>query len=137
MRSIRSKFLAGGALALASSLACAADLSAFANSAGLAIKAATLSDAEVVDLANKSCAALDRDTKIAAPGSKYAKRLATALKPMKMDKFNSRPLSAKVYLVKDVNAFAMDNGCGHAAIKCIDSGMVGRCNRQMQTIPCS
>jgi len=109
MGSISLKLLAAGALA--SSLASAADLSAFANSAGLAIKAATLSDAEVVDLANKSCAALDRDNKIAAPGSKYAKRLATALKPLKMDKFNGKPLNAKVYLVTDVNAFAMDNGC--------------------------
>jgi putative metalloprotease len=111
MRSIHSKFWAGGALALASSLACATDLSAFANSAGLAIKAATLSDAEVVSLANQSCAALDQTNKIAAPGSKYAKRLAAALKPLKMDKFNGKPLNAKVYLVTDVNAFAMDNGC--------------------------
>lgn len=106
--------VAGGVLAvsaLASAAAGAADLSAFANSAGLAIKAATLSDSEVIDLANKSCKALDSENKVAAPGSKYAKRLATALKPLKMSKFNGKPLDAKVYLVTDVNAFAMDNGC--------------------------
>lgn len=97
--------------ALASPLAGAADLAAFANSAGLALKAATLSDAEVVELANKSCAALDQSNKIAAPGNKYAKRLTAALKPLHMSKFNGRPLNAKVYLVADVNAFAMDNGC--------------------------
>ncbi|TFW25773.1 peptidase [Duganella callida] len=97
--------------ALACPLAGAADLSAFANSAALAVKAATLSDAEVVDLATRSCAAMDRSNKIAAPGSKYAKRLAAALKPLKMSQFNGKKLDAKVYLIKDVNAFAMDNGC--------------------------
>ncbi|NRR29903.1 M48 family metalloprotease [Oxalobacteraceae bacterium] len=100
---------------LLSMLACtstnAVDFGGLVNSAGLAAKAATLSDAEVADLADKSCADLDRRNKIAAPGSKYAKRLATALKPLKMDKFNGKPLNAKVYLVSDVNAFAMDNGC--------------------------
>lgn len=109
-----SALLAGGVLglmALAAPSAGAADLGSLANSAGLAIKAATLSDAEVVDLADKSCAALDRSNKIAAPGSKYAKRLVAVLKPLKMSKFNGRPLDAKVYLVTDVNAFAMDNGC--------------------------
>ncbi|SFV03923.1 M48 family metalloprotease [Pseudoduganella namucuonensis] len=108
------KLFAGGALAfstLACPLAGAIDLGGLANSAGLAIKAATLSDAEVVDLADKSCAALDRTNKVAAPGSKYAKRLEAALKPLNMSKFNGKKLDAKVYLVSEVNAFAMDNGC--------------------------
>jgi putative metalloprotease len=104
-----------GALLMCSALACHAvqpvDLRGFANSASLAIKAATLTDAEVVDLANKSCAELDSQNKIAAPGSKYAKRLAAALKPLNMRKFNGKQLDAKVYLVTEVNAFAMDNGC--------------------------
>lgn len=104
-----------GALLMCSTLACHAvqpiDLGGFANSASLAIKAATLTDAEVVDLANKSCAELDNQNKIAAPGSKYAKRLAAALKPLNMSKFNGKQLDAKVYIVTDVNAFAMDNGC--------------------------
>jgi putative metalloprotease len=103
------------ALLVCSALTCHAvqpiDLGGFANSASLAIKAATLTDAEVVDLANKSCAELDNQNKIAAPGSKYAKRLAAALKPLNMSKFNGKQLDAKVYLVPDVNAFAMDNGC--------------------------
>lgn len=109
-----SAMLTGGALvlsALASPLLYAVDLGGLANSAGMAIKAATLSDAEVVDLADKSCAAMDHTNKIAAPGSKYAKRLAAALKPLKMGQFNGKRLDAKVYLVTDVNAFAMDNGC--------------------------
>lgn len=106
--------LAGGLLALsalASPLASAVDLGGLANAAGMAIKSATLSDAEVSALADQSCAALDRTNKIAKPGSKYAKRLATALKPLKMSKFNGKRLDAKVYLVSNVNAFAMDNGC--------------------------
>lgn len=106
--------LAGSMLvlsALASPVACAIDWGGVARSAGLAVKAATLSDAEVIDLADRSCAAMDAGTRIAAPGSKYAKRLAAALKPLNMDKFNGKRLDAKVYLVSDVNAFAMDNGC--------------------------
>lgn len=125
MKSIRSSrsehplkswpaLLAGGVLllsALAGPLALAIDLGGFANSTALTVKAATLSDAEVVDLADKSCSALDRSNKIAAPDSKYAKRLAAVLKPLNMNKFNGKQLDAKVYLVSDVNAFAMDNGC--------------------------
>jgi putative metalloprotease len=106
--------LAGGMLAfaaLASPSAAAIDFGKLASSASLAVKAAALSDAEVVELADKSCAALDGQNKIAPPGSKYAKRLDAALKPMNMSKFNGKRLDAKVYLVSDVNAFAMDNGC--------------------------
>lgn len=89
----------------------AVDWGRLANSAGMAVKAATLSDAEVIDLANRSCAAMDAGNPVAPAGSKYAKRLAAALKPLNMNKFNGKRLDAKVYLVSDVNAFAMDNGC--------------------------
>ncbi|NYE62708.1 putative metalloprotease [Duganella sp. 1224] len=98
-------------LPLTPSMAAPIDLGGLANSASLAIKAATLSDAEVIDLATRSCAEMDRTNKVAAPGSKYAKRLAAALKPLKLNTFNGKRLDAKVYLVTDVNAFAMDNGC--------------------------
>ena len=113
LKSLHALF-AGSVLAfaaLASSSAGAFDLGGLAKSAGLAVKAASLSDAEVIDLADKSCAALDSTNKIAAPGSKYAKRLEAALKPLNMNQFNGKRLDAKVYLVDDVNAFAMDNGC--------------------------
>lgn len=109
MRSLRFSLLLLPALACP--LAGAFDLGGLTNSASLAFKAATLSDAEVVDLADKSCAELDRNNKVAAPDNKYAKRLAAALKPLNMSKFNGKDLDAKVYLVSDVNAFAMDNGC--------------------------
>lgn len=99
------------AAALASPAAFAIDWGGLANSAGQAIKAASLTDAEVVALADRSCAAMDSSHKIAKPGSKYAKRLAAALKPLKMSQYNGKRLDAKVYLVSDVNAFAMDNGC--------------------------
>ena len=99
---------------LASPWAGAVDLNGWTNAASQAIKAATLSDAEVVDLATRSCAAMDRENKIAAPTgkySKYNKRLAAILKPLNMKTVNGRKLDAKVYMVSDVNAFAMDNGC--------------------------
>lgn len=125
MKSIRSSvsgqpvksmhsLVAGALLVLstfAASSASAVDFGNLVNSAGMAMKAASLSDAEVIDLADKSCAAMDKSNKIAPAGSKYAKRLAEALKPLKMSKYNGKKLDAKVYMVSDVNAFAMDNGC--------------------------
>ena len=96
---------------LASPVAGAFDLGKLVNSAGLAIKAASLSDTEVISLADQSCAALDSANNIAAPGSKHAKRLEAALKPLNLNKLNGKRLDAKVYLVTDINAFAMDNGC--------------------------
>lgn len=73
-------------------------------------KAATLSDAEVVDLANKSCEQLDATSKVAAPKSKYARRLEKLLKGMPKD-VNGVAINYKVYETKDVNAWAMNNGC--------------------------
>ncbi|WP_153129875.1 M48 family metalloprotease [Dechloromonas hortensis] len=75
-----------------------------------ALKAATLSDAEVKDLSDKSCAALDAQSKIAAPKSKEALRLARIVKGMP-PAVNGVPINYKVYLTKDVNAWAMNNGC--------------------------
>jgi putative metalloprotease len=75
-----------------------------------ALKAATLSDADVKDLSDKSCAALDGQAKIAAAKSPEAKRLAKIVKGMPAA-VNGVPLDYKVYLTKDVNAWAMGNGC--------------------------
>jgi metalloprotease len=75
-----------------------------------ALKAATLSDAEVKDLSEKSCAALDAKSTIAAPKSKDAQRLAKIVKGMPKA-VNGTPINYKVYVTKDVNAWAMNNGC--------------------------
>ena len=75
-----------------------------------AVQAATLSDADVMELSEKSCAELDSKSKIAAPKSKYAQRLAKITKslPKAVDGVT---ISYKVYETKEVNAWAMNNGC--------------------------
>lgn len=75
-----------------------------------ALKAATLSDADVKDLSDKSCATLDGQSSIAAAKSPEARRLAKIVKGMPAT-VNGVPLDYKVYLTKDVNAWAMGNGC--------------------------
>lgn len=86
------------------------------NSSGMAgaaisvIKTVTLSDADVIELSGKSCAELDSRSNIASPRNKYAKRLAKIVKGMP-DMVGKTPINYKVYVTKDINAWAMDNGC--------------------------
>lgn len=85
-------------------------VSGLATAGTTAFKAATLSDAEVKDLSEKSCVALDAKSKIAAPKSKEALRLAKIIKGMPKD-VNGVTINYKVYLTEEVNAWAMNNGC--------------------------
>lgn len=75
-----------------------------------AVQAATLSDADVMQLSEKSCAELDGKSKIAAPKSKYALRLARIVKNMPKAA-EGVTINYKVYETKEVNAWAMNNGC--------------------------
>lgn len=75
-----------------------------------AYQAANLSDQEVVALSNQSCAQMDAENKVAARGSKYDQRLQRLAKPLSKP-LNGQTPSFKVYQVKDVNAWAMANGC--------------------------
>ncbi|MDR6493318.1 M48 family metallopeptidase [Paraburkholderia sp. 22099] len=86
------------------------DPSALIQSGHLATQAATLSDTDVRALSDKSCAQLDSENKIAAPNSKYQKRLDKIAAQLG-DNINGTPVNYKVYLTKDVNAWAMANGC--------------------------
>lgn len=81
-----------------------------ASAAMSAIKVVTLSDADVTELSSKSCAEMDSRSSIASPKNKYAKRLDKIVNGMPR-KVNETPISYKVYITKDVNAWAMDNGC--------------------------
>ena len=75
-----------------------------------AFQAYSLSDAQVIALSNQACTEMDGKATIAPAGSEYAKRLskiATALG----DNINGQAVNYKVYMAKDVNAFAMANGC--------------------------
>lgn len=94
----------------AGSTATADNVGGLTTAGATALKAATLSDADVKDLSDKSCAALDAKSQIAAPKSKEAVRLAKIVKGMPAA-VNGVSINYKVYLTKDVNAWAMNNGC--------------------------
>ena len=74
-----------------------------------AVKGLTLSDEDIRKTAEESCAAYDGLNKIAPAGNKYATRLAQLTRGL--DNEDGMSLNFKVYLVNDVNAFAMANGC--------------------------
>lgn len=73
-----------------------------------AVKAVTLSDNDVKKLALDASKQSDKLNPVAPSASPYAKRLAKLIKGMKTA--DGLELDIKVYLVKDVNAFAMANG---------------------------
>ncbi|GAB7548398.1 metalloprotease LoiP [Cupriavidus ulmosensis] len=72
-------------------------------------KAASLSDGDVKTMSDQSCAELDKTNKIAAANSTYSKRLTKIMSGLQSGDLPS--VNAKVYLTKDVNAWAMANGC--------------------------
>ncbi|ANI30028.1 metalloprotease [Yersinia entomophaga] len=75
-----------------------------------AFQAATLSDTDVRTLSDKSCAEMDQKAQIAPADSEYSKRLAKISAALG-DNINGTPANYKVYVTKDVNAWAMANGC--------------------------
>lgn len=87
-----------------------ANIDGLMGSGSMAMKAFTLSDADVVALSSESCEALDAESKIAPAGSKYTKRLNKVVANMPQS-INGKKAVYKVYLTEDVNAWAMDNGC--------------------------
>ncbi|AXW86037.1 metalloprotease [Lonsdalea britannica] len=75
-----------------------------------AFKAASLSDSDVKTLSAQSCQEMDKEASIAPANSKYTKRLNKIANALGHD-INGTPANYKVYLTKDVNAWAMANGC--------------------------
>ncbi|SAL41057.1 peptidase M48, Ste24p [Caballeronia turbans] len=76
----------------------------------LATQALSLSDSDVRTISDKSCAQLDSENKVAPASSQYTQRLNKILKQLG-DNINGVPVNYKVYITKDVNAWAMANGC--------------------------
>ncbi|MGL6047170.1 MAG: M48 family metallopeptidase [Vogesella sp.] len=72
------------------------------------VKSATLSDAEVQAMAAESSKVMDKQAKVAAAGSPQAKRLAKIVSGLTSE--DGLKLNFKVYLDKEVNAFAMADG---------------------------
>ncbi len=86
------------------------DSNGLLSSGAEAFQAYTLSDAQVKALSDQSCQELDSKAKIAPASSEYTKRLAKIAAALG-DNINGQPVNYKVYETKDVNAFAMANGC--------------------------
>ncbi|MCO6524192.1 MAG: M48 family metallopeptidase [Candidatus Schmidhempelia sp.] len=80
------------------------------NTSAQALQVATLSDADIRALSDKSCAEMDAKAKIAPADNKYTHRLNTIAKSLG-NKINGTKIDYKVYLTNDVNAWAMANGC--------------------------
>lgn len=75
-----------------------------------AFQAATLSDAQVKSLSEQSCAQMDKEAKLAPANSTYTQRLNKIADALGHD-INGTPANYKVYQTKEVNAWAMANGC--------------------------
>ena len=101
--------LVSAAVVLASS-ASALDLGGLLKGGEGALKAATLSDSDIKELTDRACVEMDAKSKVAAPGDKYATRLATVMRDMPAA-IKDQPVNSKVYLTSSVNAWAMANGC--------------------------
>ncbi|RWR01680.1 metalloprotease [[Pantoea] beijingensis] len=86
------------------------DANSLMQSGAQAFQAVTLNDEQVKELSNKSCQQMDSEAQIAPANSEYAKRL-TKIAAALGDNINGTPANYKVYLTKDVNAWAMANGC--------------------------
>ncbi len=73
-------------------------------------QAATLNDNDIKVLTNQACKEMDAQNTIAPASSTYAKRLANISKSLGSN-IDGHEVNYKVYMTKDVNAWAMANGC--------------------------
>ena len=72
-------------------------------------KALVLSDSHVIDSANQACAFKDQTTLVAPEGSAHAARLARLTGHLEAE--DGLKLEFKAYMVDELNAWAMANGC--------------------------
>ena len=86
------------------------DSNGLLSSGAEAFQAYSLSDAQVKALSDQACQEMDSKATIAPANSEYAKRLTTIANALG-NNINGQPVNYKVYMAKDVNAFAMANGC--------------------------
>ncbi|MDP9900784.1 M48 family metallopeptidase [Variovorax ginsengisoli] len=86
------------------------DVTKLTDVGGTAMKAMSLSDADIATMSDQSCAAMDQKNKIAPANSKYTVRLNQVVRQMPTT-VNGKTANYKVYMTPDVNAWAMANGC--------------------------
>jgi len=85
------------------------DVNGALGAAGALGKAATLSDHDVRELSQQACAESDKKNNIAPAAGQHARRLAKIMASVKTT--DVQKVDARVYLKKEVNAWAMVNGC--------------------------
>lgn len=100
-----SAFIAGAA-SLRS--AWAQDIRGILGAGRSALGALTLTDEQVKAYASQMAGKMDKEAPLAPPGNPYADRLSTLTQGMEED--NGLKLNFAVYLVPEVNAFAMADG---------------------------
>ncbi len=106
------KYLAGAVmLCLMAGCTKNMDLGGALDAGANAMKAATLTDGDMQQMANQSCEYSDSQSKIAPANSKYVQRLNAIAKKLDVAEVNGAKTNYKVYLTNDVNAWAMANGC--------------------------
>lgn len=88
----------------------AMDANTLVNLGAKSLQAASLDDGEIRALSDKSCQQMDGETQIAPANSAYTTRLNKIAKRLG-NNINGVPVNYKVYMTKDVNAWAMANGC--------------------------
>jgi len=86
------------------------DVSKLTSVGGTAMKAMSLSDGDIATMSEQSCAAMDQKNQVAPASSRYTIRLNQVVRGMPSS-VNGKPANYKVYMTKDVNAWAMANGC--------------------------
>jgi len=96
-------------LVLVAGEAAAIDLGKALGGGLTAAKGMSISDDDVRAAADRACAWMDAHNAVAPAGNAYAKRLAKLTDGVTSE--DGIRLDYKVYLVRDVNAFAMANGC--------------------------
>src|SRR5690348_2920608 len=96
-------------LVLAAGEAAAIDLGRAIGGGVTAAKGLSISDDDVRAAADRACAWMDAHNAVAPAGNAYAKRLAKLTDGIASE--DGIQLNYKVYLVRDINAFAMANGC--------------------------
>lgn len=86
------------------------DSNGLMSSGAEAFQAYSLSDQQVIALSDEACKEMDSKATIAPASSAYSQRLAKIANALG-DNINGQAVNYKVYQTKDVNAFAMANGC--------------------------
>ena len=95
-------------LALAGATACAGDLRSLLGAGKDLVKAATLTDAEIMEGSRLAIREMDREAPVAPPSSKYAKRLAKLTAGLENEQ--GLKLNFAVYESPEINAFATPDG---------------------------